>query len=117
MSRRVFSGGRVTGAASRVSVLDFISVPKATITQRPRLFQGGSGSSARLVSKSGALGADPTPLDPRGRGGCPHCPLVPDLNSPLWGSGGCPPAIFFKLFKIERFVLRVAGKSPINSVA
>src|SRR5262249_58478757 len=56
MSRRVFSGGRVTCAASRVSVLDFISVPKATITQRPRLFQGGSGSSAQMESKFGGKG-------------------------------------------------------------
>src|SRR5262249_58050811 len=56
MSRRVFSGGRVTCAASRVSVLDFISVPKATITQRPRLFQGGAGRSAQMESKFGGKG-------------------------------------------------------------
>src|SRR5262245_42653168 len=97
MSRRVFSGGRVTCAASRVSVLDFISVPKATITQRPRLFQGGSGSSAQGTRGQSLVR---TAVNFRNRHG--GCPLVP-----LWGSARRPPAIFFKLFQVERFVLRV----------
>src|SRR5215471_5928593 len=101
MSRMVFSGGRVTCAASRVSVLDFISVPKATITQRPRLFQGGSGSSAQMESKFGGKGSEKY-------GGSPHIflpPLAPNFDSTLWGSARCPPAIFFKLFQVKRFVL------------